>query len=284
MPHAILASLTGLGGDRAVLETAIAAAQTDGGHVTCLHARVDAVETATMIEVVYPQRHDHGDVLRLIGREQAQRETDARAAFEEAVVRHGLALSDEPGGGEGLSISWQQTRSFFSETPEEARYHDLTVMSREAELSAQRIKQVLLQSGRPLLLAPPRPLPTLGRAIAIAWKAGAEAARAVTAASSLLARAERVFVLAVSANDDERDRLSAERLARGLGWRGIKAEIRMEHAPEAEARKLAAMAYGCEADLLVMGAYGRNRLREYVLGGVTESMLKDCAIPVLMVR
>jgi nucleotide-binding universal stress UspA family protein len=44
------------------------------------------------------------------------------------------------------------------------------------------------------------------------------------------------------------------------------------------------VAYDGQADLLVMGAYGHSRLREYVLGGVTEDMLAGCAVPVLMFR
>jgi nucleotide-binding universal stress UspA family protein len=169
---------------------------------------------------------------------------------------------------------------------EEARHHDLVVMTNYDEISSSLIRQVLMQSGRPLLLAPARPLPAIGRTIAIAWKEGAEAARAVTAASSWLARAERVFVLGVSRNggDDDRGRSSAERLVRSLAWGGIKAEARMGYATGPEAQVLQDMAYGCEADLLVMGAYGHSRLREYVLGGVTESVLAGCAIPVLMFR
>ena len=42
------------------------------------------------------------------------------------------------------------------------------------------------------------------------------------------------------------------------------------------------MAYNCDADLLIMGAYGHSRVREFVLGGVTRGVLADCALPVLM--
>src|SRR5581483_1607542 len=128
--------------------------------------------------------------------------------------------------------------------------------------------------------------PVLGRNIAIAWKAGAEAARAVTAASSWLERAERIFILSVSRHPvgDDRDRLSAEHLAASLRWRGLNAEVQTDFATGPEARTLESMACERDADLLVMGAYGHNRLREYVLGGVTRSMLAGAVLPVLMVR
>jgi nucleotide-binding universal stress UspA family protein len=143
-----------------------------------------------------------------------------------------------------------------------------------------------MQSGRPLLLAPPKPEPILGRTIAIAWKPGAEAARAVTAASSWLERADRIFILSVShrALGDARDRLSAERLAASLRWRGLTAEVHTDYASGPEARTLQSMACDKDADLLVMGAYGHSRVREYLLGGVTQSMLAGAVLPVLMVR
>jgi nucleotide-binding universal stress UspA family protein len=144
-----------------------------------------------------------------------------------------------------------------------------------------------MQSGRPLLLAPPKSLPKIGHKVAIAWKEGAEAARAVTAASSILSRAEEVVVLCVSRNPagDDRDRLSTERLAKSLRWRGVKVEVQMEYAAASpEAAALKNMAYNRDADLLVMGAYGHGRFREFVLGGVTEEMLNGCGIPVLMFR
>lgn len=287
MPRSILASLTGLGTDRAVMEAAIGAARIEGGHVTCLHARVDAIETAAMIEVMFPQQHDGLTVLRQITEEETQRERHAREVFDEAIKQHGLTVRNQPGGEAVISVSWRQTRAFFNETLEEARYHELVVMAKDQELPMERIKTVLMQSGRPLLLAPPKAVAQIGRKVAIAWKEGAEAARAVTAAESILSRAEEVFVLCVSRNKagDDRDRLSAERLAKSLRWRGVKVEVQMEYvaaAPEAPA--LRNMAYGKDADLLVMGAYGHSRLREFVLGGVTEDMLDGCAIPVLMFR
>ena len=287
MSKAILASLTGLGSDRAVMEAAITAARIDGGHITCLHARIDVVQTAAMVEVTFPQ-HQHGlEVLRRITQEETERGRHAREAFETAIKHHGIQERTEPDGKSSLTACWRETRSFFNETVEEARYHDLTVMARDPELSSERVKSVLMQSGRPLLLAPAKPLGAIGRKIAIAWKAGAEAARAVTAASPWLSGAEQVLILSVSANEagDDGDRLSAERLARNLQWGGIKAKVEMAYSTSsAESHTLRIRAYDADADLLIMGAYGHSRLREYVLGGVTEDMLEDCAIPILMFR
>ena len=287
MPKSILASLTGLGADRAVLDTAIAAAHIDGGHVTCLHARIDVVESAALVEVTFPQRDHRVDIIRQIGQEEIKRGQHARASFEDAIKHHNIPQRDEPDVKAPVTTSWRETKSFFNETLEEARYHDFTVMARDSELSSERITSVLMQSGRPFLLAPPKALPTIGRRIAIAWKASAEAARAVTAASPWLAQAENVLIISASRNaaGDDRNRLSAERLASNLCWQGVKAEVDVVHSvSSSEGQLLQNKAYDWDADLLVMGAYGHSRIREFVLGGVTEHMLSGCAVPLLMFR
>jgi nucleotide-binding universal stress UspA family protein len=269
------------------MEAAISAAHINGGHVTCLHARIDAVQTAAMIEMAFPQHRNEQNLLRQIGEEENTRAGRARAAFEASVAQHGLPRCDRPDGNGSVSLAWRETQAFFGEIEEEARYHDLIVMGRDPETSAERIRTVLMQAGRPLLLAPFRAELNMGRAIAIAWKAGAEAARAVTAASFWLARAERVFVLSISQNGakDDRDRLSAERLATALRWRGIKTEVTMEYTPSGpESQALEAMACAKDCNLLVAGAYGHSRLREFVLGGVTEGLIARCDIPVLLFR
>lgn len=285
MIKTVLASLTGFSADRSVLDAAVAVARIEGAHVQCLHTRIDPIETAAMYKSI---ALNHADTMQQISREIASEEQErsahARAEFQDACKRHGLTVRDKPTQEAGPSISWKEVVTLLNETLYEVRYHDLVVMARDAELSSERIKSVLMQGGRPLLLAPPKPVAVVGRKVAIAWKAGLEAARALTAASSFLAHAEQVSILCVSkeAAGDE-DRLSAEYLARQLAWHGIKADLHMNHEPSGStARKLREMAYNCDADLLVMGAYGHSRVREFIFGGVTREMLSDCAIPVLM--
>lgn len=289
MRSSILVSLTGLSTDHAVMETAVAAAKVDGGHIQGLHARIDVIETAALVEVTFPQRHDElGRVVQKISQEESVRSRHAKAAFDETCRRHQIPQEQKYRETSTLSASWKETKSFFNETLDEARYHDLIILGADQELSTNRIKSVLMQSGRPLIIAPPKPATALGRHVAVAWKASAEAARALTAASPLLARAERVSILSVSeeAVYDERDRVSADRLAAELAWRGIRADVQLEYSPSVSTTKtIQNMAYSRDADLLIMGAYGHSRLREYVVGGVTEDILGGgCAIPVFMFR
>jgi len=286
MTKTILASLSGLSSDRTVLEAAVAAARIEGGHIQCLHTRIDAVETAAVLGLSSPRVDLHSS-LQLIARQEEERSRHARQTFDEVCKRHALSLHDTPGKAAPVSAAWRENQSFLNETLTEARYHELTVMARDEELSSERIVSVLMQSGRPLLIAPAKPAEVMGKKVAIAWKPTAEAARALTAASFILAQAEKVVVLSVSeamAGDDS-DRFSAEHLVRQLAWQGISAEVRMNYSPSvATSQALLDMAYDNDADLLVMGAYGHNRMREFIFGGVTRDLLAASALPVFMVR
>jgi len=278
MARMILASLSGLSSDHTVLDTAIAAARTGGGHVLALRARIDVVDVAAAVSVGFPRPGlSISDSIVRIREEERTRARHARTAYDEALKRHGL-------GKEGsVTLSWEETASLPDALLARARYHDLTVMGRDQELSVERIRTVLLASGRPLLLAPPRAPSELGKTVAIAWKEGAEAARAITAAEPLLAGAERLFILTSADQSSAQDATakSAARLAAYLTGKGFKTEVRLGE-PDGGPHAIRNLAYECDGDLLVMGAYAHSRMREMLLGGMTESLLADCAIPVLL--
>lgn len=284
MIKTILASLTGLSSDRTVLDAAIAMARPDGAHVQCLHTRIDPVETATLYKSMTPYHLKlMSEISGKIADEERSKSDHAKAAFDEACKRHALTVSENPQNAGGVSIGWKEMETLLNETLHEARYHDLVVMARDAELSSERIVSVLMQSGRPVLIAPPKPVNAIGRNIAIAWKAEAESARALSAASSVLTHADRISILTVCEGSAEDGRASAENLAAQLRWRGLRVDVQVEmSALSATSSGIKEMAYNCDADLLIMGAYGHSRVREFVLGGVTRGVLADCALPVLM--
>jgi nucleotide-binding universal stress UspA family protein len=126
--------------------------------------------------------------------------------------------------------------------------------------------------------APPR---SLGHVVLIGWKPCREAGRAVRDALPVLAAADRVAILTVGAGEESRE--SGAALAARLKRQGIAAEPHHRDAADNEAAAaLLDEAGRMEADLVVIGAYGRSRLRELVLGGVTRHMLAAMRVPVLM--
>jgi nucleotide-binding universal stress UspA family protein len=150
----------------------------------------------------------------------------------------------------------------------------------------QFAQTVVLSAGRPMLIIPyVAPVTAPGQRVLIAWDGGREAARAVGDALPILARARHVTVMAVHSGTDGRiaDAAATSRLEAYLHAHGIDARI--DHSNVADTsigESLLSRTADLGIDLIVMGAYAHTRLRELILGGVTRTMLRSMAVPVLM--
>lgn len=167
-----------------------------------------------------------------------------------------------------------------------ARLHDLTIIpGGGSEVERERMAEAaIFGSGRPVLLLPrtaPEGTPRLRR-IGVAWDGSRPAARALGDALPLLKAAAEVHVLTVTGEKDVGGHAAAH-LRRHLACHGI--EIRPEDLKTGGATvdaTLADYARMAGLDLLVMGAFGHNRTREFVLGGVTRRILDNPPLPVLL--
>jgi len=189
-----------------------------------------------------------------------------------------------------VSAVWHEVEGNGREqTIEEALYNDLVVFARPPkpeDLTSIGVGDVLVDSGRPLLLAPAAACPHPISNVVIAWKDTAPSARAVSAAMPLLTKAERIHILHVAENREEEPQGPAptERLADYLRRHGMRPQVGKlffenrdpcEVLLEAAERKL-------QAGLLVMGAYGHSRAREFIFGGFTRKVLHDAPLPVFL--
>ena len=162
----------------------------------------------------------------------------------------------------------------------EARSADLIVAGIDGNAPADATRQVdhrdlVMQAGRPVLIVPAAAGRLGFERVLVGWKDSAEARRAIVDALPFLAKANRVTVAEIAA----REELAAARtrLADVTGWlehHGIKAQPLAAAAGGSHAQSLAAIAAEQKADLVVAGAYGHSRLREWVLGGVTSDLLQ----------
>lgn len=138
-----------------------------------------------------------------------------------------------------------------------------------------------LASGGPTLILPDRAAdPAPGRRIVVAWNGSREAARAVRDAWPFLSTAETVQVIVVEpAAVDGPD----GRLQRWFEDHGCTAEVIVVREPDAVAAEvLRRQVEALDADLVVMGLFGRSRLRETILGGVSRSLLSDPPVALLV--
>lgn len=131
-----------------------------------------------------------------------------------------------------------------------------------------------LQCGRPVLVAAGGTMEFRADSIVIAWKDTREARRAVADAVPLLASAREVTVATAAAEADAWLRESLADVAAFLARHGIGARTELLEGADEEERLMDFVA-SAKADLVVSGAYGHSRLREWVFGGVTRSLLDE---------
>jgi nucleotide-binding universal stress UspA family protein len=167
---------------------------------------------------------------------------------------------------------------------------DLTLFScenaRGKGVLSDVLESLVIDAHVPVLIArasAPQLAQAVRRGVMIAWNGSMEAARAVKAALPLLAKADRVVIAQVGGHDDNiRNAFHAAGfLEADLAARGIKSEQLLIDGSDAAAAILAA-AKANDIGLLVAGAWGHSRAREFVFGGATRSFLKDVSSPSLL--
>ncbi len=196
----------------------------------------------------------------------------------------------------GITFSWQQTSCATSATADTAamyaRHHDLTIMGQyDPESSdpcsmSEMPDKVILTSGAPVLVVPyVGRFDKVGERVMVAWKPYREAVRAVNDSMPLLENAKSALVLCADPNKAARDTMPVPGvdIAERLDRHGIKVRKESMNATGIGVGDLLLSRAADESiDLIVCGAYGRPRLRELMMGGVTQHLLRHMTVPVLM--
>jgi nucleotide-binding universal stress UspA family protein len=170
-----------------------------------------------------------------------------------------------------------------------ARYADLVVIGQtdtsvSLNVAADFPERLVLAAGRPVLIVPSvGSFATVGKRILVAWNPSREATRAVTDAIPLLQRADTVHVMAVNPKAGEHGTVAGADIGLYLARHGVRVEVKTDHGAEIDVgNELLSRAADLDADLIVMGGYGHSRLKEWVLGGATRTILESMTVPVLM--
>lgn len=245
-----------------------------GAHVACLYA-LDAVPEPSAA-------YEAAQILREAQRKmRAEMLAAARRGYDECLRRAGYEKAEwrETAGDALVSVALH------------ARYADLVVIGQQnpewpSGVAKEFERSLPLTAGRPVIVVPyafeRRPV---GRHVLVAWNASREAARAVNDALPFLKRASQVHVIAfnpqssVAAHGEEPGADIALHLAR----HDVKVTVSRYDSPDVDiGNQLLSRAFDLSADLIVMGAWGHSRLREFALGGVTRTLLESMTVPVLM--
>lgn len=194
--------------------------------------------------------------------------------------------------GRARTIEWRSAREMPAKyIAAQARAADIVVVDGNADALADPFARanpsdLVMQLGRPLLLVPPEVRWLDLRSVLIAWKDRPEARRAIVDALPLLRKAKDVAVAQIAEGGDSIETASARAkdVVAWLSRHGIFASELAAAASSDVPAQLDAMASDAGAGLVVAGAYGHSRFREWVLGGVTRHLMAHSTRCVLLSR
>ncbi len=203
-----------------------------------------------------------------------------------ASVMRAAGLAERGQSHQQPSFGWTGESAFGeSQIGSYARIFDCSVLGRPGpERGDPRMataETVLFESGKPIILAPPKTPEKMGDTVVIAWNNSVETARASAMAMPFLKKAQKVIVMTVEEFRSEGP--AGDLYAEMLRNHGINAEFILrnaKHRNSGEAVLRGAEALG--ADLLIKGAYTQSRLRQMFFGGATSHIMNFAEIPVLM--
>jgi len=289
MMKTILVPASGSFTDEPVFATALAAAQVLAAHLDFYHIRLSAGQAAV--------RAPHADfcvgaalpaALQVLTEDAERLSETARAHVKAFCIRHEVKVRDVPEHALSVSSSFLEEQNYARDRlMYHARHSDLVVLGRPSHIDYMPsclMEDVLMECGRPILIAPDYSPKTLLGTVVVGWKETPHCARALSAAYPLLEQAQKVILLNLVEGGSGIP-VSLEHLAQRLKWHGMCVETHsMPSAARTLTYEVARAAADLHADLLVVGAFGHRRIRETLFGGVTQSLLEHAGVPVFMMH
>ena len=193
----------------------------------------------------------------------------------------------------GRPLQWRSEMANPSDfLTAQSRAADLVIVGRHRHASvllphqSLEIGDAVMRAGRPLLLVPPDATSLALDRLMVAWKDTGEARRAVAAALPLLKAARDVQIVEIiAAESEEQD--AAGRIADVAAWlqrHGVTASMTVEKPAGDAGSHLDLLAAQNKADIVIAGAYGHSRLREWAFGGVTRHFIRHAATCTLLMH
>jgi nucleotide-binding universal stress UspA family protein len=268
----IVVYVDGAEATKARVEFAVALAKEHGAHL------LGIAFAPTALLPLYGADVGFADMTEIIGSVKAQGEAALKAFKARAEA-------------EGVSAEGRLMQGVSDEFPRDfacsARQVDIAILGQPRDgdpLIGQYalVERCLFASGRPVIIVPAAPAKiALNGTIVAAWDGSAEAARAFNDALIFLKPAQRVVLLVgiASSPDEEREQDMVAHLKRHAVMPEV---VRFKTSEGDIGRLLLTKAKELDADMIVMGAFHHSRWREFILGGVTLTMLEAAAIPLFM--
>lgn len=283
--RSILVPVRGDGLGEGVLDHALCLAKRHSAHLEVLHCRPKPEDMIPYgIPIPASLRKSLTASATTLADEQ---EGEIRKLFDDYCAKRGIEeVNGYPWPKDKVSATWREAVGKQANVIGlRGRMCDLIVVSkpdRDQNLGLNTLQAALVESGKLVLMCPPKPVQDLGARVAIAWNGSGEAARAMTAALPILRKADAVVLLATS---DRKLAVSAEEAKIYLETHGASCSIQsFKRGSQSVPKLLLDSAKQAGADCLLMGAYGQSRQREIIMGGVTQYVVDHADLPILFMH
>jgi len=256
------------------VEQAVALARAHGAHLIGVSAcapetpMADAYGAGILLGEVLTAQHERA--------ESALKGAEGR--FREIATRSGVSCEWRADVGDPTSLLVRH-----------ARAADVLIVGRDAaNVSGWRApipSDLAMRAGRSVLIVPPNPAqPVAGAPVLLAWTDSRESRLAAVAAIPLLREAESVRVLELcDPGDTDGARLRTADVAAWLKRHDVKAEAEARaHDDRAAGRRLLDCAAEIKAGAIVSGAWGHARMRQWIFGGVTQTLITESPVALLL--
>jgi len=262
-------------------DTPMAAIRQSIALAACYEARLSVlIAVQTFVAPYTPLWSGMANSIAAEVNEQAQKQGASLAETAEAEAK-----------AAGVEADVQVVAGVFAELGSRAarvaRSADLVVVDQQhgaLDTSEMLLEEALFRSGRPVLIASSRRAPVEEvRSIVVGWDGSSHAARAVSDALATFPTLKKIEIVTISGEKSLKNILPGADFAQHLARKGV--EVMLTDVA-VDGRSVAEILDGCaiaaKADLIVAGAFGHSRLREFLLGGVTVDLTEKATTPVLM--
>jgi len=226
------------------------------------------------------------ELVETFQQQEKERAVRAHELFEAFMKEKGVPLNGGGAPQEHPTAGWVKEEAPGRDlVGNRGRLFDLIVVGRPVRNSAtptmSLLEAALFETGRPILIAPPKPPSGLGKNVVVSWNGSYETPRCISLAMPLLRKSEKVTVLQVEEGMVPGPTASDATIH--LRRNGINATaLNVEAGRRTTGEALLEEAGKLNADLLLKGAYTRSRIRQMIFGGITSHILDEAEMPVLM--
>lgn len=256
------------------IEQAAALAKAHGAHLIGVSACApetpvaDAYGAGILLGEVLMEQHERA--------ESALKGAEAR--FREIATRAGVSCEWRADVGDPTSLLIKH-----------ARAADVLIVGRDAANAsgwrAPHPADLAMRAGRSILIVPPNPARSVvGAPVLLAWTDSRESRLAAVAAIPMLREAESVRVLELCDPEDmDGARLRTADVVAWLTRHGVRAEGEARaHDDRSAGRRLLDCAAEMKAGAIVSGAWGHARMRQWIFGGVTQTLITESPVALLL--